>query len=81
LLVGTQVDLRDDPVQLDKLAKNKQKPITFDIGEKLAKELKAVKYVECSALTQKGLKNVFDEAILAALEPPPQDRKRKCNIL
>ena len=97
LLVGTQVDLRDDPVQLDKLAKNKQKPITFDIGEKLAKELKAVKYVECSALTQvshrfsymlvmkfafqKGLKNVFDEAILAAFEPPPQDRKRKCNIL
>lgn len=52
LLVGTQVDLRDDATTIEKLAKNKQKPITFEQGEKLARELKAVKYVECSALTQ-----------------------------
>ena len=52
LLVGTQVDLRDDASTIEKLAKNKQKPITFESGEKLAKELRAVKYVECSALTQ-----------------------------
>ena len=30
---------------------------------------------------QKGLKNVFDEAILAALEPPEQKKGRKCRIL
>lgn len=52
LLVGTQIDLRDENTTLEKLAKNKQKPITFEQGEKLAKELKAVKFVECSALTQ-----------------------------
>ena len=51
------------------------------MGEKLAKELRAVKFVECSALTQKGLKNVFDEAILAALEPPEPIKRRKCCIL
>lgn len=50
--MGTQIDLRDDAATIEKLAKNKQKPITFEQGEKLAKELKAVKYVECSALTQ-----------------------------
>lgn len=97
LLVGTQIDLRDDAATVEKLAKNKQKPITYEAGEKLAKELKAVKYVECSALTQvftylhlatpnlclpqRGLKNVFDEAILAALEPPPTKPRRKCTIL
>ncbi|GFS60237.1 cdc42 homolog [Trichonephila inaurata madagascariensis] len=81
LLVGTQIDLRDDGVTVEKLAKNKQKPITYEQGEKLAKELKAVKYVECSALTQKGLKNVFDEAILAALEPPEPKPRRKCRLL
>lgn len=30
---------------------------------------------------QKGLKNVFDEAILAALEPPEQKPRRRCRIL
>ncbi|KRZ26555.1 DNA replication licensing factor mcm7 [Trichinella pseudospiralis] len=72
LLAGTQIDLREDSSVLDKLSKNKQKPITVEQGEKLAKELKAVKYVECSALTQKGLKNaifvkLFEEYILKCL--------------
>ena len=73
--------LRDDAATIEKLAKNKQRPLTQEVGEKLARELRAVRYVECSALTQKGLKNVFDEAILAALEPPEPPKKRKCLIL
>ncbi|OQV14777.1 Cdc42-like protein [Hypsibius exemplaris] len=83
LLVGTQIDLRNDPSKVEKLAKNRQKPISPEQGEKLAKELQAVKYVECSALTQMGLKNVFDEAILAALQPPPPTPKRtkNCRLL
>lgn len=61
LLVGTQIDLRDDAATIEKLAKNKQKPLSMEAGEKLSKELKAVKYVECSALTQVRLGQVRDK--------------------
>lgn len=61
LIVGTQIDLREDGQVIEKLQRQKQRPVPTEMGEKLARELGAVKYVECSALTQKGLKNVFDE--------------------
>lgn len=63
LLVGTQIDLRDDPSTIEKLAKNKQKPITPETAEKLARDLKAVKYVECSALTQVTVTNTQTQVI------------------
>ena len=82
LLVGTQIDLREDAPTVVKLAKNKQKPLNSEMGKRLADEVKAVKYVECSALTQKGLKNVFDEAILQSLEPREEKiPKRECCLL
>jgi len=48
----------------------------------MAKDVQAVKYLECSALTQKGLKTVFDEAIRAVLCPPVKKRPpQKCSLL
>ncbi|KAF5579538.1 cell division control 42 [Fusarium pseudocircinatum] len=82
LIVGTQVDLRDDPSVREKLSKQKMQPVRREDGERMAKDLGAVKYVECSALTQYKLKDVFDEAIVAALEPPaPKKKSHKCLVL
>jgi len=86
LIVGTQTDLREDAATVQRLSQNRQRALTPQDGERLAQQAGAVKYVECSAMTQRGLKNVFDEAILAALEPPapPKPKTKKkggCQIL
>ncbi|XP_010153506.1 PREDICTED: rho-related GTP-binding protein RhoQ-like [Eurypyga helias] len=77
LLVGTQIDLRDDPKTLARLNDMKEKPVSVEQGQKLAKEIGAYCYVECSALTQKGLKAVFDEAIIAILTPKKHTVKKR----
>ena len=80
MLVGTHIELRDDQEIVEDLTKKGQKPITPTMGEKLAKKLKAARYMECSVLTQQGLKDLFEEAVLTALKPPKPE-KRKCVIL
>eukprot|EP01101_Sappina_pedata_P012968 TRINITY_DN92_c0_g1_i3.p1 TRINITY_DN92_c0_g1~~TRINITY_DN92_c0_g1_i3.p1 ORF type:complete len:208 (-),score=78.17 TRINITY_DN92_c0_g1_i3:63-635(-) len=73
VLVGTKTDMRDDQVAISRLAEKKLCPISAEQGHKMATEIKAVKYLECSAVTQKGLKEVFDEAIRAAVASAPKD--------
>ena len=68
ILVGTQCDLRNDVKVLIELAHYNEKPVTEDEARKLVEEIGAEDYIECSALTQKNLKEVFDSAILASLD-------------
>lgn len=82
LLVGLKTDLRHDEATLARLEDLGRKVTTAAQGQKLARTIHAVKYVECSSLTQNGLKEVFSEAIVAGLNGPvPQKRKPKCALL
>jgi len=65
VLVGTKLDLRDNEDTIMALQEQNLVPITTTKGEKLAKDISAYKYVECSALTQKNLSLVFEEACKA----------------
>lgn len=68
ILVGTKSDLRGNQEVLARLRAEGKAPVTTADGERLAEELGAARYLECSALTQQGLKAVFDEAIRTAIE-------------
>eukprot|EP00003_Mantamonas_plastica_P032091 TRINITY_DN85_c0_g1_i5.p2 TRINITY_DN85_c0_g1~~TRINITY_DN85_c0_g1_i5.p2 ORF type:complete len:193 (+),score=62.72 TRINITY_DN85_c0_g1_i5:1735-2313(+) len=82
ILVGTKLDLRDEKETIAKLAEKGLSPITYQQGLQMMKEISSVKYLECSALTQKGLKNVFDEAIRAVLMPAKKPTSsKKCILL
>lgn len=81
LLVGTQTDLRTDPDTVSRLQKERLKPISSEQGEKMVKELKCAKYVECSAKSQVGLKSVFDEALLTHFEPFDENKTKKKGII
>ncbi|KAK0111280.1 Rho GTPase protein rac1, variant 2 [Cadophora gregata] len=84
ILVGTKLDLREDPATLESLRQKRMEPVSYDQALVIAKEIHAHKYLECSALTQRNLKSVFDEAIRAVLSPRPQPTKKsksKCTIL
>ena len=59
MLVGTKKDLRD--------TEPGKKYVTPDEAQRVAQQIGAVKYVECSAKTREGLKEVFDEAARAYL--------------
>lgn len=67
VLVGTQCDLRTDVKVLIELARYGEEPVPESAARHAAHRMGALAYVECSALTQKNLKEVFDTAIVAAL--------------
>ena len=82
ILVGTKLDLRDNPAEMERLRGRNQRPVTLAQGEAMRKKISAVSYKECSALTQAGLKDIFDEAIKVVLFPEQQKKKKsKCLIL
>ena len=74
ILVGTKLDLREDSETLDRLNRAGTAPITYQQGVQMAKEIGAVRYMECSALTQQGLKAIFDEAIRVVLFPTREEK-------
>ncbi|XP_071765088.1 rho-related GTP-binding protein RhoU [Centroberyx gerrardi] len=68
VLVGTQLDLKEDVQVLIRLARSQEQPVGTEEGWRLAQEIGAAGFAECSALTQKNLKDAFDSAILASIQ-------------
>ncbi|KAL8180728.1 UNVERIFIED_CONTAM: hypothetical protein K2H54_032105 [Gekko kuhli] len=81
LLVGTKRDLRSNVEMVKKLKEQSLAPTTPQQGVSLAKQIGAVKYLECSALNQEGVREVFAEAVRAVLYPVTKKNSKKCLLL
>ncbi|KAJ6009335.1 hypothetical protein N7499_005257 [Penicillium canescens] len=78
VLTALKCDLRKDDDQNDTDA------ITFDQGLAKAKEIGAVKYLECSAVQNRGIRESFYEAAKVAMEVKPTGQStssQQCVIL
>merc|ERR1711941_261246 len=78
ILVGTKLDLRDNPQTIASLKENDLKPISNEMGD--------AKFLECSAKNQKGLPTVFEEAVKAVFADQvekvnPKKKKEKCVVM
>jgi len=82
ILVGCKKDLRYDPKTIDELRRVNQRPVTEQEGQAVAQKIGATKYLECSAKTNEGVREVFEAATRAALTMNRKKSKSgKCTIL
>ncbi len=81
VLVGTKSDLRDDQEALCSLEAKGLSLVPPAECEAIKTEIGAQSYYECSALTQDGLKDVFDGAAKAARNTKPNVKKTSCVVL
>ncbi|KAM9946209.1 hypothetical protein ACTFIT_004509 [Dictyostelium discoideum] len=83
VLVGTKQDIRNDNDSIKKLKERNIELVPYEKGLEKAKEINAI-YLEASALTQRGVKNVFDQCIRSVIYPNKLNKKPKkktCTIM
>ncbi|XP_064604366.1 ras-like GTP-binding protein RHO [Liolophura sinensis] len=80
ILVGNKKDLRNDESTKRELMKMKQEPVRAEDGRSMAEKINAYSYLECSAKTKEGVRDVFETATRAALQVKKK-KKGGCALL
>ncbi|ODM97646.1 Rho-related protein rac1A [Orchesella cincta] len=75
ILVGTKLDLRDAQFPPNKIEESLIK------GRELAMRINAARYMECSALTNIGLAEVFQSCVRVVRHPPRRSKKNPEGLL
>ena len=80
ILVGNKKDLRNDENTVRE--KSKEEPVKSEEGSLVCERIKAYAYLECSAKTREGVRDVLETAAKATLRIKKEKPvKRKCIIL
>jgi hypothetical protein len=74
--IGTMSDLRNSNTENND--QNNKKFISTNEGEKLKNDIKAVKYIETSALTQDNVNQVFESCIAAYNNQKKSEMNKSC---
>ncbi|XP_044763529.1 rho-related GTP-binding protein RhoC-like [Coccinella septempunctata] len=80
LLVATKLDLRYNEQICKILSQKGETTVSHENGYRASKKIKAYGYIECSAKTMEGVKEVFRKAAEVVLRPR-KVRRRVCHLL
>jgi len=80
ILVGNKKDLRNDEATKRELMKMKQEPVRSEEGKVMSEKIGSFAYLECSAKSKEGVRDVFETATRAALATKKK-KSRKCALL
>ena len=85
ILVGCKMDLRTDKKFLETVPASGMRPmaVTTQQGQRMAKAVRADKYLEVSAMRDdQGVARVFEEAARLVISPPKNSKKRRsCKVM
>ncbi|WVR09544.1 GTP-binding protein rhoA [Kwoniella sp. DSM 27419] len=79
ILVACKKDLRNDPKTAQDLGRMNQRPVSREEGVAVAQKIGAQGYVECSAKTGEGVREVFQTATKHALMSKKSGRSGRKN--
>ncbi|CAO3643782.1 unnamed protein product [Cunninghamella blakesleeana] len=75
MLVALKCDLRDEPTD------SSEEPILYEEGVAMARYISAIRYLECSAKHNRGVREVFDQAARVAIQEHSANLSSKCCII
>ncbi len=86
VLVALKCDLReqgDEETAEGGQPKEKKDMITYNQGLEVARRINALRYLECSAMRNRGVNEAFTEAARVALSVklPGSKEESKCNVM
>lgn len=69
------------PIHLSNSCPNAQEPVKAEEGREMANRIGAFGYLECSAKTKDGVREVFEMATRAALQVRKRKKRSGCTLL
>lgn len=92
VLVALKCDLReqsdDDNAEqaapsaaADQQAREKKPTISYEQGLEVARRIGALRYLECSAMRNRGVNEAFTEAARVALSVKKEQEENKCTVM
>ena len=75
IMVGLKIDLRMDDYTIERLARKNMMPVTRQEAEAVARKIHVECYMECSARTQQGVRELFEKVMLVTTTKPKRSSR------